>query len=304
MFRTRLALVLTLLLAACGPAGTHTSFTDTRMPPHLSRQFWAPDGWAWGVVQIKGRPSLRYGVVTPPGMSAGQVIIMTGYGETAEGWFETARFLVDHDYSVWVLEAAGQGGSGRYGAPHDQGQAPDFTADIEGVRALSAAVIRPRSTSPVSLIASGTAAPAAIVALSQGLSARALILSSPGDAAVPRGAGGWTRPANLSALSLRQREQLGWMIANPDLRMGGPNQQWRTAWSQAQANAVSPVVRARFSGDVLVVSPTAKPLHCSGFRQCKTRQIAASVPYQLADDATLQAWRRAVLEGLGADHGP
>jgi len=304
MFRARLALVLTLLLAACGPVGSNAPFTDTRMPPHLSRQFWAPDGWGWGVVQITDRPPLRYGVVTPPGMSAGQIIIMTGYGETAEGWFETARFLVDNDYSVWVLEAAGQGGSGRYGEPHDQGQAPDFTADIEGVRALSAKVIRPKATSPISLIASGTAAPAAIEALSQGLPAKALILSFPEDVAVPAGGGGWTRPTNLSALNLRQREQLGWMIANPDLRMGAPNRQWRTAWAQAQASAVSPVVRARLSGQVLVVSPTARPLDCSGFRQCKTRQIAANVPYQLADNATLAVWRRAVLEGLDADHAP
>ncbi|MEI7932687.1 MAG: alpha/beta hydrolase, partial [Alphaproteobacteria bacterium] len=155
---------LCLALAACGPVRTAEPVANTQLPPHLSAKYWAPEGWGWGVLRVNGKPSLRYGVASPPGMSAGQIIIMTGYGETAEGWFETARFLVDKDYSVWVLEAAGQGGSDRYDGPRDQGQAPDFEADVEGVRALSAAVIRPRPSAPISVIASGTAAPAAITA--------------------------------------------------------------------------------------------------------------------------------------------
>ncbi|MEI7932957.1 MAG: hypothetical protein WCI21_07885 [Alphaproteobacteria bacterium] len=134
--------------------------------------------------------------------------------------------------------------------------------------------------------------------------ARALILSGPGDTSVPAGAAGWTRPADLSAMSQRQREQLGWMIANPDLRMGAPNRQWRTAWAQAQTNAQSPVIRARFSGQVLVISPAAGPLDCTGFVHCHTRAIAAQTPYQMADDSTLNAWRGLVLNALSADHAP
>ena len=194
----------------------------------MSPQFWAPDGWAWGIVKIRDHPGLRYGVVSPNGMSAGEIVIMTGHGETAEGWFETARWLVDQDYSVWVLEAAGQGGSGRYGEPRDVAQAPDFTADMDGVRALVAGIIRPKTRNPVSVIASGAAAPAAIAALSHGMPARALILSAPGDGAFPAGGAGWSRPKSTTGLTVRQREQLGWMIVNPDLRMGGAARTWRT----------------------------------------------------------------------------
>ena len=270
----------------------------------MSPQFWAPDGWAWGIVKIRDHPGLRYGVVSPNGMSAGEIVIMTGHGETAEGWFETARWLVDQDYSVWVLEAAGQGGSGRYGEPRDVAQAPDFTADMDGVRALVAGIIRPKTRNPVSVIASGAAAPAAIAALSHGMPAWALILSAPGDGAFPAGGAGWSRPKSTTGLTVRQREQLGWMIANPDLRMGGAARTWRTAWARLAEETRSPVIRARFAGQVLIVGPRAAAADCAGFRQCETRQIASNVPYQVASDSIVEAWRRAVLDGLMPDHAP
>ena len=289
-------------MAACGQPDERAAFTGARLPPGLSPRYWAPDGWGWGVVRLRGKPALRYGVAAPPGMSTGEVIIMTGYGETAEGWFETARDLVALNYSVWVIEAAGQGGSGRYKLPRDLGRAQDFEADIEGVRALTVGVIRPKPSRPVTLIASGSAAPAAIAALARGLPAASLILSAPGDAAVPKSAGPWVRPADPSALTVRQRAQSGWMIANPDLRMGGPSPGWRTAWSKLASETSASVTRVRINSQVLVLTPEASAQGCASFKHCRLVAITARGPYLLEADTAHGAWLSAVLSALAGDH--
>ncbi len=303
MFRARLALFLTLMLTACGPDRDVAPFTDVRLPPNLAPRFWAPDGWAWGLVRMRGKPALRYGVVAPPGMNAGQVVIMTGYGETAEGWFETARDLVARDYSVWVIEAAGQGGSGRYKAPRDLGRAPDFEADIDCVRALVGGIMRPKAGESISLIASGAAAPAAIAAVARGLPVRNLVLSHPGDAAVPAGQAGWVRPKDTASMTQRQRDQLGWVLANPDLRMGGPTPGWRAAWSSLNSQTASAGFRSRVKAEVTILSPDAKSRDCAGFIHCRPDAIASIPAYQLGEDSARQTWLVALLSAVAPDHG-
>ena len=61
--RFRLALAgLLLLLAACGGGDGRAPFVESRIPPALSPRFWAPDGWAWGLLKVGDAPAQRYGV--------------------------------------------------------------------------------------------------------------------------------------------------------------------------------------------------------------------------------------------------
>ncbi|PTT74835.1 alpha/beta hydrolase, partial [Pseudomonas sp. HMWF010] len=113
MHRRLLAALLILTLAGCGDAGSRAPFADSRTPPSIARRFYAPDNWAWGYVRVGDGPVQRYGVSSPPVGPRATVLILTGYGETAEKWFETVRHLNGAGFTVWVLERQGQGGSER-----------------------------------------------------------------------------------------------------------------------------------------------------------------------------------------------
>ena len=118
MYRAPL-LCLALLLTACGQGGGREPFTDSRTPPGLASRFLAPEGWAWGLAQAEGFPAQRYGVSSPSTGPVAHIVVLPGYGESAEAWFETARDFNARGYTVWVLEGAGQGGSGRFTGARD-----------------------------------------------------------------------------------------------------------------------------------------------------------------------------------------
>ena len=201
-----LSLLALALCAGCSPqGGAGSSFTDSRIPPALGERFLPPQGWAWGLIQTGTEPPIRYGVAAPPVRPRGDVLILCGYGESAEAWFEPARDLVAAGYAVWIMDAAGQGGSGRYARPHDLGHAPDFRAEGRGLSVMTRVIGR-----PAVLIAQSTAAPTALTALSAGLRVRAAVLSAPVlDAAEP--------PLNAGdsaqAASVMDRVKLGWIRA-------------------------------------------------------------------------------------------
>ncbi len=272
MPRAPILLFLLIALAACGkrddPRGP---FTDSRIPPGLEHRFYPPDGWAWGLLKTKDIPAMRYGVSAPPSRPRADVVILPAYGEPAEAWFETARDLNRMGYVAWVLEPAGQGGSGRYVLPRDLVHAPSLEPDAEAAKALIGAVIRRR---PTILLASGAGAPTALAALADGAPVEGLILSAPALTPPPggektmafmrrfglgrfRAAGGrpWERSGpddaklGLTHDARRGQVRLAWQRANPDLRMGGPSWDWRAAFEAAAAKArSSPPAKPRFAG--------------------------------------------------------
>lgn len=290
------ALVLVCVaLAACSPGAGREAFVESRLPAGLEPALWAPEGWAWGLLEPRGRPALRYGVAAPRGLAKSQVVILPGYGQTAEGWFETARALVAADHQVWILEGAGQGGSGRYGLPREVGRAPDFEADVIALAALAA-----QGRGFATVVAEGSAAPVAIEAASRGMRVRSIVLSGPlreaGDLAhLGRR---WSRPEAGARLNPRQQAQQGWMTANPDLRTAAPGGAWRNAWRKLEERAATSERRAKVTAPVLIVAPEASPADCSGFPDCRTLAIGSDLPYPLAADAERQAWLSALLDAL------
>ena len=100
------------LLGACSGSGDLAPFAESRTPASLAERFYPPEGWAWGFVRIGEAPDQRYGVAAPNGVPRAEILILPDYGETAETWFETVRDLNHRGFAVWVLEGAGQGGSG------------------------------------------------------------------------------------------------------------------------------------------------------------------------------------------------
>ena len=318
---------LTLLLCACGDGHSRGAFTDSQTPPGLATRFYPPEGWAWGLVTAGGFPPQRYGVASPPAVPRAQVLIVPGLGESAEGWFETARDLVARGATVWILDRAGQGGSGRFSGPRDIIHTPSFGPDIAGVQAMGEVVIRPGSGPPFFILASGDGAVPALLAVAAGTRVDGLILSAPRladsastpvrDVAMVRmGLGGLPAPGRRAwsregpdgvALGLthdpwRGRVADAWRLANPDLRVSGTSLAWQAGYAAASRKADRELASINAPVLLLGVDPPADGKLCGKPPRCVRRAFpgSGSSPH-LEADKLRAPWLGAAAEMIFAD---
>ena len=305
-----LALTVWLVASANG-AGDRDPFVDSRPPPGLAARFYPPPGWAWGLIHVGDGPLQRYGVSAPAGVSRAQVLILPDYGETAETWFETARDLNRAGITVWVLEGVGQGGSARLSGRRDLGEVKRFDDDAAAVGAMVATVIRPAGNQPVALLGQGVGAWIAVRAVEDGAPASALILSQPAceAAAAPpwlsrlglgtlrAGGRGWSRDdPDAFATGLTHDRQRGavthaWQLYNPDLRIGAPSFDWRSAFASLRADVRRGA--GRVHAPTLVLTNGAAP--CLRVPDARQRQLAgAGGALELEVDPQRIQWLTAV----------
>lgn len=303
MLRAVAPAALMLLLAACGPDEGLEPFAESRVPPALSARFLPPDGWAWGYVQAGGSAIQRYGVASPPRLPAATVVVVPGYGESAEVWFETVKDLMDDGATVWVLDRAGQGGSARYGKPRDKGYVPSFAPDIANLQALLRTVIRPEPDMPVILLSHGDGAAVALRAIEAGLKLDGLVAGSPALASKTGALPAWkawsrTAPDDFAAGAThdpwRGAVRQAWQTANPDLRLAGPSLGWRTAYQAASRTAEAEAGLVRVP--VLMLNPAAEARAlCGRITDCEAQDIpGARAALHLESDA----WRTPYLQRL------
>lgn len=330
------ALLLALPLVSCGGEAARAPFAESRTPPSLSERFQPPAGWAWGYVRVGDQAVQRYGVSAPSGAPRGQILILPGYGESAEGWFETARDLNGRGYIVWVLERQGQGGSERLTRWRDLGHVVSFAPDVTVTKAMVKAVIRPAGKDPFAILGHGDGGLVALRALEEGLQADTLILSSPSfDLADPPrakdelvriarwargvklgflrypGQKGWRREGGtddgLTHDPSRGAVQQAWRLANPDLRMGAPSLSWYAAFYDA-VDAVSrdlgrvptPVVMLDGGQDAKALAGAQRGV-CAALPACvETRYPTARHALHLEGDSVRGPWLAAIDDTLRA----
>ena len=309
-----LLLGLCCLLAACGPGQPRDAFVDTRLPPGLATRFFPPEGWAWGLVQTGDFPAQRYGVSSPRNAPIAHVLVLPGYGESAEAWFETAGDLNARGYAVWILEPAGQGGSGRFSAAADTGHVPDTEADLQAIRAMIRSSL-PQDRKPMILVGSQSGGILAILAAADRLGAKRLVLSAlPSPSPVtsleagltrlglgwlrdPR-QGGWrrTRTTLAGADPYRGRLAQEWQAANPDLRMASPSIGWRVVMAEASEDAAKRL--PSFDLPVLMIDGGASfEGACKQAARCQVLQIADRAwraPGHLLGDGSRSQWIEAI----------
>ncbi len=334
MRRRLLAVALALTVSACGDGGSRAPFADTRTPPSLGSRFYPPQGWSWGYVRSGEGLVQRYGVASPPVAPKATILILPGYGETAEKWFETVDDLTAQGFSVWVLERQGQGGSERETPWRDLGHVDSFEPDVAVTKALVNGVIRPTPNTPLVLLGHSEGGLVALRAAQEGLPMDGLVLSSPafGLTALPRPRSdftrftpamrtlrlgwirtpdqpGWRRDgpdgvqAGLTHDPMRGKVQAAWMLANPDLRMGGRSLGWFAAFfdaSEAAAREIrKPVIPTLMltAGQDKAVTPTPQTRLCAAMIDCKeTRYPTAGHDLHMESDAVRDPWLAAIVD--------
>lgn len=328
MRRRLLAFLSLLSLAGCGDGGSRAPFAESRTPPSIAPRFYAPDNWAWGYVRVGNGPAQRYGVSAPPVGPRATVVILTGYSEPAEKWFETAGRLNADGYTVWVLERQGQGGSERATPWRDLGHVDSFEPDAAAVRALVNVIIRPRGDTPLVVLGHADGGLVALRAVETGLPSDGVILSSPAFELVdlPRspseaaqiaqwarrlklgwlkapGQPGWRRDgpdgfaAGLTSDKARGAVQQAWLTANPDLRMGSPSLGWFAAFFEASDRARADIGRVRppvlmlLGGKDREAPPARAIKTCAALPTCREVRLATGRhDLHMESDAVRDAW--------------
>jgi len=79
-----------------------------------------PDGFQWGHFSNAKGADIRYGHVKADGESKGTVVMLTGFRESIEKYFEAANEMKARGFDVWMMDWRGQGGSERYLADNPQ----------------------------------------------------------------------------------------------------------------------------------------------------------------------------------------
>ena len=100
-------------------------------------RFQIPDRWQWHYFKNHDGASIRYGFVHAPDCK-GTIILVPGFNDAGETYFETIREFVAHGFDVWQMDWRGQGGSQRYfsekekchslGTDHDEADLAQFVA--------------------------------------------------------------------------------------------------------------------------------------------------------------------------------
>lgn len=329
-----LALTGVLAVSACGDGGSRAPFADSRTPPALGARFHPPQGWAWGFVRSGEGLVQRYGVSAPPVAPRANLLILTGYGESAEAWFETVTALNAAGFTVWVLERQGQGGSERATPWRDLGHADSFNPDVAAVKALARGVIRPDETLPFVVLGHSEGGLIALRAAQQGLTVDGLVLSAPafGLSTLPRpradfarftpamrflrlgwirtpDQGGWKREdpdgvrAGRTHDPARGEVQAAWMLANPDLRMGGRSLGWFAAFLDASEAAARDAGKLTIptlmldAGQDKAVTATPQTRICQLMPACReVRYPQAGHDLHMESDVLRQSWLTAVVD--------
>ncbi|MBY0507664.1 MAG: alpha/beta hydrolase [Bryobacteraceae bacterium] len=98
----------------------------TALPERFSR----PPTWEWGTLQNADGALLRIGSAKPiGGVRKGTIVVVGGYTEFAEKYFETFQDLLARGYAVATLDWRGQGGSQRYLANPQMAHSLGFAHD-------------------------------------------------------------------------------------------------------------------------------------------------------------------------------
>ena len=258
---------------------------DAKPAPDLPARFLEPPGFVWGSFNVPDGATLRWGHLRSATPRA-ECVMVGGFTECVEKYFETMVDLSARGFSVWCLDWRGQGGSARPRLWPSRPRPRRFSHDASDLALFTRSL--PQPGSPRVLIAHSMGGAIALVCLRQfpGLF-EAAILSAPmlgiHTRGVPRtlvhcitgaarasgfglcfipGASRWRAdraPApgvsRISSDPGRCRLQYCWFSAQTELRVDPPTYAWLDAALRVVVSITRPEFLARISIPILLGSP-------------------------------------------------
>jgi lysophospholipase len=82
--------------------------------PTLPAPFTEPENFQWGYFTNGHGAEIRYGSLTPSIPPKGTIVLLTGFREFTEKYFEVIHDLTAQGFAVWTMDWRGQGGSDRF----------------------------------------------------------------------------------------------------------------------------------------------------------------------------------------------
>lgn len=248
-------------------------------PPDLPAAFAAPAGMTWGTFATKGA-ELRWGHLAAPNPRA-NCIVVGGFGEFVEKYYETLGDLARMGFSTWCLDWRGQGRSTRPSTRPAVPRRRDFDQDADDLIAFTHSVL---PQSPRFLIAHSMGGCISMLALSKAPELfAAAMLSAPmlgidtgafpepiarlvvaiGDVFCPDkyapGKGVWAPDAHLTAETAlashdpqRCKVLEYWYAAHPELRVDGATYGWVKSSFEITDRLSDPRLLARVTTPVLL----------------------------------------------------
>jgi lysophospholipase len=110
----------------------------------LPKRFEEPSNFKWGHFTDKGGHTIRYGVAQPVGESKGTIVLVHGFRETTEKYFEVIHDMIDRGFTVWSMDWHGQGGSDRFLPDHPQRMYSEgYDEHVETLHQFATTVVKP-----------------------------------------------------------------------------------------------------------------------------------------------------------------
>ncbi|MSO65753.1 MAG: alpha/beta hydrolase [Alphaproteobacteria bacterium] len=126
--------------------------TAGAQPVSIDPRFSEPEGWRWGEFRNSDGARIRFGSLAPANPIATAVLV-GGFGEFSEKYFEVVRNLLARRIAVWQMDWRGQGGSERYLANPNKPFAAGYHRDVADLHQFASTVVRRPSGGAFFLIA-------------------------------------------------------------------------------------------------------------------------------------------------------
>jgi lysophospholipase len=316
------------VMAAAPDWQVHTPFG-------LEARFTAPPGLEWGFFRNADGARIRYSHVPAASTPAkATVVLMPGYSEFAEKYFEVMREFAARGYEVWQMDWRGYGGSDRYLADREKAHSLGAEHDTWDLDQFARTVVRRVPGRPFVLVAHSMGGLYAVrylhdhpgVLTSAVLSAPFLSMPPGGGAGMPdwlaravvvsaaatgfadsyaKGSGPWRDRIvpKLTHDEVRGALQLGWNRTSPVLRIGGVTYGWvreslrsfDLIQEQGYLAAIqTPVLLGSAYGDVLT-RPDAQARACVAMGRCRLMTFPGAYhELFMESDAYRSRWMNAI----------
>ncbi len=118
----------------------------------IPERFTQPEGWQWGRFTNADGAAIRFGYLRANN-PRGVAVVVTGFREFGEKYFEVVRDLHERDFDVWQMDWRGQGGSDHYLPDPEKTWYQGYDRDADDLQQFATEIVERRDGVPRFVVA-------------------------------------------------------------------------------------------------------------------------------------------------------